>query len=501
MSLAKYNSKRDFDETTEPKATVDKSDAPVFVIQRHEASRLHYDFRLELGGVLKSWAVPKGPTLYPADKRLAVLVEDHPISYAKFKGTIPEGNYGAGRVEIWDSGSFYFVDENSNEITEAEAKKWFKSGQLKFSLKGRKLKGEFALVQLKKDETGKSWLLIKHKDKYATSVAYNSEDQVNASTNQTKASNVNEQPASLIPASGDSPYKVGRKTVPLTNLNKVYWPQEGYTKGDMIRYYESVSKFILPYLKNRPLSLKRNPNGITEEGFYHKDAGENAPAWMKVENIYSDSSHKIIHYLVCNDLPSLVYIANLGCIEMNPWNSRVGTLDNPDYMVIDLDPADENSFEQVIEAANVVHEIFSKNGAESYCKTSGASGLHIYIPMGAKYTYEQVKEFGHIIATMVVEQIPSFTTIERPLNKRKGRMYIDFLQNRQGQTLASAYSIRPKPGATVSTPLEWKEVKKGLHPSQFTIKNVISRFEKNGDLFEGALKKGIDLNRFLKSLG
>jgi bifunctional non-homologous end joining protein LigD len=308
------------------------------------------------------------------------------------------------------------------------------------------------------------------------------------------------QSASLIPVSGDSPYKVGRKTVPLTNLNKVYWPDEGYTKGDMIRYYESVSKFILPYLKNRPLSLKRNPNGINEEGFYHKDAGENAPSWMKVENIYSDSSHKIIHYLVCNDLPSLVYIANLGCIEMNPWNSRVGKLDNPDYLVIDLDPSDENSFDQVIEAANVVHEIFERNGADSYCKTSGASGLHIYVPMGAKYTYDQVKEFGHIIAMMVVEQIPSFTTIERPLNKRKGRMYIDFLQNRQGQTLASAYSIRPKPGATVSTPLEWKEVKKGLHPSQFTIRNAISRFEKKGDLFDGILKKGIDLNRFLKSL-
>ena len=187
MSLAKYNSKRNFDETTEPKGSVDKSDAPVFVVQRHEASRLHYDFRLELGGVLKSWAVPKGPTLYPADKRLAVLVEDHPISYAKFKGTIPEGNYGAGRVEIWDKGTFHFVDEKSNQITEAEAKKWFKSGQLKFALKGKKLKGEFALVQLKNDETGKNWLLIKHKDKYATAATYNSEDHIKAPKKSNKS--------------------------------------------------------------------------------------------------------------------------------------------------------------------------------------------------------------------------------------------------------------------------------------------------------------------------
>ena len=176
MSLAKYNSKRNFEETTEPKGIIEKSDAPIFVIQRHEASQLHYDLRLELGGVLKSWAVPKGPTLYPADKRLAVLVEDHPISYAKFKGTIPKEIIGAGKVEIWIPRTFHFVDEKSNMITETAAKIMVQFRQLKFRLKGKKLKGEFALVQLKNDETGKSWLLIKHKDEYATSTAYNSED-------------------------------------------------------------------------------------------------------------------------------------------------------------------------------------------------------------------------------------------------------------------------------------------------------------------------------------
>ena len=180
MSLSKYKSKRNFDVTPEPEGAVEKSDAAIFVVQRHEASRLHYDFRLELGGVLKSWAVPKGPSLYPADKRLAVLVEDHPVSYASFKGKIPEGNYGAGTVSIWDSGTFHFVDEKSNDISETAAKKWFKSGQLKFRLNGKKLKGEFALVQLKKDETGKTWLLIKHKDEFASSEPYDSEDHLKA---------------------------------------------------------------------------------------------------------------------------------------------------------------------------------------------------------------------------------------------------------------------------------------------------------------------------------
>lgn len=178
MGLSAYNKKRNFDETSEPEGKVLKSTKPVFVIQRHEATRLHYDLRLELDGVLKSWAVPKGPSLYPADKRLAMLVEDHPVSYAKFKGKIPEGNYGAGTVAIWDKGTFEFVDEKHNPLTTAQAKKWFASGQLKFRLKGKKLKGEFALVQLKKDETGKAWLLIKHKDEFASRDSYNSEDHI-----------------------------------------------------------------------------------------------------------------------------------------------------------------------------------------------------------------------------------------------------------------------------------------------------------------------------------
>lgn len=178
MSLIKYNQKRDFEQSPEPEGKKQKSTAAVFVVQRHEASRLHYDFRVELDGVLKSWAVPKGPSLYPRDKRLAVQVEDHPVSYAGFEGTIPEGHYGAGKVAIWDTGLFYPVDEKGERISEKEALKWLKNGQLKMHLEGRKLKGEFALVQLKKDETGKNWLLIKHKDQYASEEPYNSEDHL-----------------------------------------------------------------------------------------------------------------------------------------------------------------------------------------------------------------------------------------------------------------------------------------------------------------------------------
>jgi bifunctional non-homologous end joining protein LigD len=287
----------------------------------------------------------------------------------------------------------------------------------------------------------------------------------------------------------------------LSNLGKLYWPDEKITKGDLINYYESIAPFILPYLKNRPLSLKRNPNGILDEGFYHKDAGDIAPAWMKTADVHSESSNKIVHYLVCNDVKSLLFIANLGCIEMNPWNSTINKPDNPDYLVMDIDPSEKNTFEQVIDVALTIKEILDAAGIQGFCKTSGASGMHIYIPCNKKYKYDKIRDFARIIATLVQQQLRETTTMERSLSKRrKDHIYVDFLQNSRGQTLASAYSARPKPGATVSTPLEWKEVKPGLHPSAFTIKNIKKRVEKKGDLFAGALGKGIDIASALKKL-
>ena len=287
----------------------------------------------------------------------------------------------------------------------------------------------------------------------------------------------------------------------LSNLGKLYWPREKITKGDLISYYETIGPFILPYLKNRPLSLKRNPNGILDEGFYHKDAGDIAPAWIKTANIHSASSDKIVHYLVCNDVKSLLFIANLGCIEMNPWNSTVQKPDHPDYLVMDIDPSEKNTFEEVIDVALVIKEILDSAGAKGYCKTSGATGLHIYIPCNKKYDYEKVRNFAKIIATLAHEELPETTTMERSLSKRKkNQIYIDYLQNSRGQTLASAYSVRPKPGATVSAPLEWREVKKGLHVSDFTIKNIKKRIEKKGDLFEAVLGKGIDIADALKKI-
>lgn len=291
------------------------------------------------------------------------------------------------------------------------------------------------------------------------------------------------------------------KKVNITHPEKIYWPEEQLTKGDLVNYYETIAPFILPYLKNRPMSLKRNPNGIRDKGFYHKDAGDIAPAWMKVAPIVAESTGKTVHYLLCNDLPSLKFIANLNCIEMNPWNSRVPRTDKPDYVVMDIDPSDKNNFNQVIDVALVIKSILDRAGVSAYCKTSGSTGIHIYIPFNRRYTYAQGRDFARIVAERVVEEVPEIATLERSLKKRRAdQIYIDYLQNSEGQTLASAYSARPKPGATVSAPLKWKEVKYGLSLQDFTIKSMPRRVKRVGDLFEGVLGKGLDLRKAMRAL-
>ena len=299
----------------------------------------------------------------------------------------------------------------------------------------------------------------------------------------------------------DGELVIGKTKIKLTNRNKIYFPDVKITKGMVIDYYQQMSDYILPYLKGRPESLKRNPGGINDKGFFHKDAGEGAPAYVKSIKIFSESAHKEIDYILCNDKGTLAYLNNLGCIEINPWNSTVKNLDKPDYMIIDIDPSEKNNFEQVIETANAFKLILDRGGADSFCKTSGATGLHIYVPMGKKYFYEQVKDFAQFLCMLVNEQLPLFTTMERNLTKRGNKnIYLDYLQNRRGQTIAAAYSLRPHTGATVSTPLLWKEVKSGFLPSAFNISTVPERVKNIGDIFKGVLQKGTDIKKCLTKI-
>lgn len=853
MALTKYKEKRNFKKSPEPTGGKPDGEQLRFVIQKHDARNLHYDFRLEMEGVLKSWAVPKGPSTDPDVKRLAMMVEDHPYDYRNFEGIIPSG-YGAGTVIVWDEG-FYepaVADGKDKKAQDKELRHGIYSGKLHVVLHGKKLKGEFALV--KTHGMGENaWLLFKVKDKYVSkdditlkdksviskktlaqvektttnfygekrvkestvfpsklspmlatmvdkpfdkegwqyeikwdgyrTVAFCNKDKVELKSRNDKSykekfypvlkavqqwnihavvdgevvvldeggkpnfgklqnwrseadgelcyyvfdllwmngKNLMQLPLSerrnilkeIIPedniirlsenyeVSGieffetarkmglegimakksDSTYSPGnrskewlkikaskrqemviggytknegssklfsslllglyekgkliytgkagtgfkdkqqtemlkqfkpyiietppfeeqpdinkpsrfqhnppnatavwmkpelvcevsfsemttdgvmrhpsfiamrsdkkalevikekaldsgeielqkdikskvkpagkkdRKTflnptdktqvreinghdIKFTNLNKIYWPDEKITKGDMLNYYYQVAPFILPYLKDRPQSMNRHPNGINGKSFYFKDVTDTAPDWVETFDYKSDSDNKLKKYLVAKDEASLLYMATLGCIEMNPWHSKVDKEDYPDWCIIDLDPAEKNSFNQVIEAANVTKNILESMGVTSYPKTSGSTGIHIYIPMGAKYTYEQSKEFARVIATLVQREIPKFTSIERIVKARKEKLYIDFLQNRAQATVAAPYSLRPKPGATVSMPLHWDEVKKGLKMSDFTIYNALERIKSEGDIFKPVLGKGINLEKVIKT--
>lgn len=891
MTLDQYRKKRDFKKTSEPRAgkSPDRK-LLTFVVQKHDASRLHYDFRLEMGGVLKSWAVPKGPSTDPQTKRLAMQVEDHPMDYRLFEGIIPKGEYGGGTVIVWDEGTYEPIEPlKTKKAQEKHLLEQLHKGSLKIRLHGQKLKGEYALVKTSgMGENG--WLLIKHKDEYAHKSDVTKKDKsvlsgktiaavekssdkvwrngretdakkprtnrktvkkttkdadehlaedVDESTvpkkldvaallkNAPKSSapeNVKPMKATLIDEPFDDPdwvyevkwdgyraiarvtktgvklvsrnsipfdkyypildllktwrinavidgeivvlddkglsdfgalqnwrseadgnlvyyvfdilwyegknlmdlplferqailqdilptddkrmrlskvfaargieffdaaeqvglegimakkadsrytsdlrskewlkikvqrrqevviagftrnegtskafsalvlgvydgktlryagkvgtgfsdkqqqdmmklfkplitpkspfdtvpdvdkpsrfrprrlgakptwlkpklvcevnyaevtsegvfrqasfkgmredkdadkvvlekpadadktvaeaeskaptdrrtllnpreetqtRKINGKELKFTHLSKVYWPGEGITKRDLFNYYYRMAEYILPYLKDRPMSLNRFPNGINGPSFYQKDVKGKAPEWVTKTFPYVTSEGEHKEYLVGDDEATLLWMASLACIEMNPWFSRIQSPDHPDYCVIDLDP-DKNTFEQVIQAAQEVKKVLDALEVPGYAKTSGSTGIHVYIPLGAKYTYDQSQLFAKIIVNLVHEQLPDFTTLERKVSSRKGKMYLDFLQNRPGATIAGPYSLRPKPGATVSMPLAWDEVKPGLKMKDFTIHNAHDRMNETGDLFNGVLEKGIDLKKTIK---
>jgi bifunctional non-homologous end joining protein LigD len=511
MGLEAYKKKRDFRRTPEPKGKISKADRRRFVVQEHHASKLHFDFRLEMGGVLKSWSVPRGPSLDPSEKRLAVPTEDHPVEYLKFEGVIPEGKYGAGPHMIWDAGTYELM-AGDDPLEQYDA------GKLKFSLHGDKLRGEFSLVRMARGR-GDQWLLIKGRDDYAEpgwklELRLDSDEKGREFRKRESASKG--RPAvkrevrkhdegdkkgggKAVPASrafkakelsGDINVKIGREIVSLTNLDKVYWPDDGHTKGDLIRYYYEVSKYILPYLKDRPLILKRYPSGIKGPFFHQHDVDE-APGFVRTVALEVEDSEggHIVNYIVGGNLPTLLYLANLGAIECHPWHSRTRKLDNPDWLVFDLDPGEGIRFETICEAALCVREILNRSGLESYAKTSGSRGIHVYLPIKPAYSYEQVVKFAEKVATLVAREMPEAATVERSLKKRRrGQIYIDHMQNARGKSVAAPYSVRPKPGATVSAPLDWGEIKrKKITPQDFTIKNMLRRIERKGDLFKEVL--------------
>ena len=291
---------------------------------------------------------------------------------------------------------------------------------------------------------------------------------------------------------------LAHKNLKLSNLDKLFWKNEKITKGDLLYYYQQVADYILPYLKDKPMSLNRHPNGADAPGFFQKDVEvDEIPKWLRTVQIHSDSTNKEIDYLIANDADTLLYMANLGCIEINPWLSSYQTPENPEFMVIDLDP-DGNDFSVVKEVSLTVKTVFDHMEIPSFIKTSGSRGLHIYIYLAAQYDYDFVKQFANYVAQLIHEQQPEVTSLERSLDKRKGLIYIDYLQNRRGQTVAAPYSVRPKPGATVSMPLSWEEVDEDLQIKNFNLKNVPQLLKKREDPWREIRLVKVDLIKALK---
>ena len=291
--------------------------------------------------------------------------------------------------------------------------------------------------------------------------------------------------------------KAGKRSkAKLTNLNKAFWPEEGFTKDDVVAYYRDISSFILPYLRDRPQNLYRTPEGIKEEGFFQKNVEEIAPEWAETVSVKSKSKGSI-EYLLCQNRDTLLYMANLGCVEINPWSSTLPDLEMPDIMVFDLDPVDVE-FSRVVEIALRFKNLFDQLGMPAFCKTSGSRGIHIYVPLQQKYSYGQVQKFVKTIESHVHKETREITSLERSPSKRKGKIYLDYLQNAKGKTMSSAYSLRPRPGAPVSAPLRWEELTPELDPLQFNLGNMADRLEREGDVWDGFFDQRVDIGEVLE---
>jgi bifunctional non-homologous end joining protein LigD len=469
-SLKAYEEKRDFSKTPEPRPKLGKRNNPnpIFVVQEHHATRLHYDLRLEVDGVLKSWAVTKQPSADPSVKRLAVQTEDHPIGYAEFEGDIPAGEYGAGHMTIWDRGTYANLNP-SRPMSDSVA-----SGKIEVELRGKKLKGAYALVRMAGRGRGENWLLIKKKDRHAR-----------AGDAGDGATSVGATPASPSPRrrttrgdAGVAPTKrpSAPRAVSFTNVDKVFFPAAGYTKGDVLGFYEAVAPKLIPHLRDRPITIQRFPDGVRDgaPSFWQKNTPDYYPDWIPRVEIPNEQG-KRVQYALVNDEPTLLYLVNQGALTFHPFLSRVSNLDRPDYVLFDLDPGDA-TFADAVKIAKRLRTILEADDADPLAKTSGKSGLHVLVPWTGKGGYDAARAWAMERALRVEREMPEIATAERSKAGRRGRVYVDVIQNAEGHHAVPPYVVRATSGATVSTPLEWKELTPGLSPTKFDIKTAVARF-------------------------
>ena len=452
-NLTIYNKKRDFNKTNEPIGTNKKSQKKLrFVVQHHLARKDHYDLRLEYNGVLKSWAVPKGPSYKIKDKRLAIMVEDHPLEYRKFEGIIPKGEYGGGTVMIFDEG--YYVPVN-------DIKNGLKEGSLKFELKGKRLKGLWTLVHFKED----NWLLIKEKDKF---VDYKN---INLFKTSIKTGRTMEEIEKGIKKPKNTKDSV--EGIKISNPNKLIYNKPKISKIDVIKYYQKVSKRMMPYLENRLISVVRCPDGIDEEQFFKKHLEDDRVGISKVK-LKNKTSKKEDYYYI-NDITGLINEAQMNSIEFHIWGSQVKTLEKPDIIVFDLDPDEKLSLKKLRDGVRDLKSLLDELDLKSYLKTSGGKGYHIVVPIN-NVNWKETRKIAKDIATLMETKWPDKYTSNIRKEKREGKIFIDWVRNTRGATSIAPYSLRARKNATVSMPIAWKDLDK-IKPNEITMKKAIERLK------------------------
>ena len=488
--LAKYRDKRQFDATPEPSGERAVAPGHRFVIQQHAARRMHYDFRLELDGVLLSWSVPKGPSLSPKHKRLAVRTEDHPLDYADFEGAIPKGQYGGGTVSVWDRGTWQ-PDGNARDGLER--------GRLTFTLDGEKLHGTWHLVRTKPTGKQESWLLFKSRDAAAnenldiTAEAPNSVlslrsiDEIAAAPDRVWSSNRPSDVAALV-----AQLPVG---FPLTNLDKVLYPEQGLTKGQLVAYLAVVAEHMLPHVAGRPLTLLRCPEGRGTPCFFQKKRGAGTPAAVAtVDVVESDGTHA--DYMRVDDLAGLVALAQLGTLEIHTWGCHADALERPDLLVFDLDPGPDVAWDRVAAAALELRRRLGELSLESWVKTTGGKGLHVAVPVHPRADWDQHKAFAQEVVERLAHDEPALYTANMAKAQRKGRIFLDYLRNGRGATFVAPYSPRAREGAPVALPISWDELARGIDPLAFTIATVPRRLGEHArDPWAGLLEADQHLPR------
>jgi len=519
--LGTYRAKRDFSATPEPAgappgASPGASPGPGgrFVVQRHRARRLHYDLRLEVDGVLVSWAVPKGPTLDAAVRRQAVHVEDHPMEYYAFEGVIPEGGYGAGDVIVWDRGHWAPAEE-------ADPRRAVADGELHFDLHGEKLRGRFVLVRTDRrpgdGSAQESWLLLHKRDEHAVE-GWDPEDHPRS----VKSGRTNDEVAAapearwrsdLPPAEAeerlrvdvpewDSPtadelsaldalgetgeWELQGRVLRLTNLDKVLFParpgEEPLTKRDLVRYAARVGPWLLPYLWDRPLNLHRFPNGVEKAGFWHKAAPSHAPRWLTRWHNDAADPGETQWYFVADGVPALAWLANYGSIELHPWTSSVRDPAEPTWAMIDIDPGPDTSWDDLLVLARLYRTALDHVGVVGGPKVTGKRGIQVWVPVARGHTFDDTRAWVEAISRAVGETVPDLVSWKWTKTERAGRARLDYTQNAVNKTLVAPFSPRPAAGAPVSVPIRWDELDEGdLRPDLWTVRTVLDRLSRHGD--------------------